>query len=148
MALYTPHSIFHLVRLLYVRPETFVCARAANVEGVRLVSINRGKHLVALSYLPLSPSVRMASYISAAPAGLIFVKFHIYGILKKICRKIPDLFKIWKQCVDKPTRCNNSYEWTLLFINWLYMFRTITSSSSGASSHILYNALVCSCRRV
>ena len=23
MALYIPHSIFHLVRLLYVRPETF-----------------------------------------------------------------------------------------------------------------------------
>ena len=23
MALYTPHSIFHLARLLYVRPETF-----------------------------------------------------------------------------------------------------------------------------
>ena len=23
MALYVPHSIFHLVRLLYVRPETF-----------------------------------------------------------------------------------------------------------------------------
>ena len=23
MALYIPHSVFHLVRLLYVRPETF-----------------------------------------------------------------------------------------------------------------------------
>ena len=30
-----------------------------------------------------------------------------------------------------------------IFINWLYMFRTITSPSSGASSHKLYNALVC-----
>ena len=49
------------------------------------------------------------------------------------------------QCVDKPTRCNTSYEWSLLSINWLYMFRTITSPSSGASSHKLYNALVCSC---
>ena len=49
------------------------------------------------------------------------------------------------QCVDKPTRCNTSYEWSLLFIIWLYMFRIITSSSSGASSHELYNVLVCSC---
>ena len=32
-----------------------------------------------------------------------------------------------------------------IFINWLYMFRAITSPSSGASSHKLYNALVCSC---
>ena len=52
------------------------------------------------------------------------------------------------QCVGKPTRCNTSYEWSLLFIIWLYMFRTITSPSSGASSHRLYNELVCSCRRV
>ena len=49
------------------------------------------------------------------------------------------------QCVDKPTRCITSYERSLLSINWLYMFRTITSPSSGASSHKLYNALVCSC---
>ena len=49
------------------------------------------------------------------------------------------------QCVDKPTRCNTSYEWSLLPINWLYMFRTITSPSSGASSHELYSALVRSC---
>ena len=32
--------------------------------------------------------------------------------------------------VDKPTRCNTSYEWSLFSINWLYMFRTITSPSS------------------
>ena len=44
------------------------------------------------------------------------------------------------QCVDKPTRCNTSYGWSLLSINWLYMFQTITSPSSGASSHKLYNA--------
>ena len=50
--------------------------------------------------------------------------------------------------VDKPTRCNPSYELSLLSINWLYMFRTVTSPLSGASSHKLYNALVCSCRRV
>ena len=49
------------------------------------------------------------------------------------------------QCVNKPTRCNTSYEWSLFFIIWLYMFRTITSPSSGASSHKPYNALVCSC---
>ena len=49
------------------------------------------------------------------------------------------------QCVDKPTRCNTSYEWSLLSIIWLYTFRTITSPTSGASSHTLYNALVCSC---
>ena len=49
------------------------------------------------------------------------------------------------RCVDKPTRCNTSYEWSLLSINWLYIFRTITSPSSAASSHKLYNALVCSC---
>ena len=47
--------------------------------------------------------------------------------------------------IRKPTRCNTSNEWSLLFINWLYMFRTITSPSSGASSHKLYSALVCSC---
>ena len=45
------------------------------------------------------------------------------------------------QCVDKPTRCNTYYEWSLLSINWLYMFRTISSPSSGASSHKLYNTL-------
>ena len=44
------------------------------------------------------------------------------------------------ECIDKPTRCNTSYEWSLLFINRLCMFRTITSPSSGASSHKLYNA--------
>ena len=44
-------------------------------------------------------------------------------------------------CADKPTRCNTSYEWSSLSINWLYMFRTIASPSSGASSHKLYNAL-------
>ena len=48
------------------------------------------------------------------------------------------------RCVDKTTRYNTSYEWTLLSINWLYMFRAITSPSSGASTHKLYNALVCS----
>ena len=52
------------------------------------------------------------------------------------------------QCVDKPTRCNTSYKWSLFFIIWLYMFRIITSPSSGASSHKLYNVLVCSRRRV
>ena len=45
------------------------------------------------------------------------------------------------QCVDKPTICNTFYEWSLLSINWLYIFRTITSPSSGASSHKLYKAL-------
>ena len=43
------------------------------------------------------------------------------------------------KCVDKPTRCSTSYEWSLFSIIWLYMFRTITSPSSGASSHKLYN---------
>ena len=52
------------------------------------------------------------------------------------------------RCVDKPTRCNTSYEWSSLSIIWIYMSRTITSPSSVASSHKLYNALVCSCRRV
>ena len=46
-------------------------------------------------------------------------------------------------CLDKPTRCNTSYAWSLLSINWIYIFRTITSPSSGASSHELYKALVC-----
>ena len=54
---------------------------------------------------------------------------------------------IMLQYVDKLTRCNTSYEWSLLFIIWLYMFRTITSPSSGASSRKLYNALVCSCHQ-
>ena len=45
------------------------------------------------------------------------------------------------QCVDEPTRCNTSYELSLFSIILLYMFRTITSPSSGASSHKLYNAL-------
>ena len=35
-----------------------------------------------------------------------------------------------QHCVHKPTRCNTSYEWSVLFIIWLYMFRTITSPSS------------------
>ena len=48
------------------------------------------------------------------------------------------------QSIDKPTRCNTSYEWSLFSIIWLYMFRTTTSPSSGASSHKLCNALVCS----
>ena len=48
-------------------------------------------------------------------------------------------------CLGKSTNCNTSYEWSLLFINWLYLFGTITSPSSGASSRKLYNALVCSC---
>ena len=52
------------------------------------------------------------------------------------------------RCVDKPTRCSASYERTLLSTDWPYMFWTITSPSSGASSHKLFNALVCSCRRV
>ena len=55
---------------------------------------------------------------------------------------------LYLQCVDKPTRCNTSYEWSLLSINRLHMFRTITSPSSGASSHKLYNVLVCSCYQV
>ena len=59
--------------------------------------------------------------------------------LKKKCVRIS---AVWI-CVDKPTRCNTSYEWSLLFIIWLCMFRTITSPSSGASSHRLYNELVC-----
>ena len=45
------------------------------------------------------------------------------------------------QRTDKPTICNTSYERSLLFINWLYMFRTITSPSSGASSHKLAQQL-------
>ena len=49
------------------------------------------------------------------------------------------------QCVDKPTRCNTSYDWSLLSIIWLYIFRTIASPSPGASSHKLYNSLVRSC---
>ena len=52
------------------------------------------------------------------------------------------------QSVDKPTRCNTSYEWSLFCIIWLYLFWTITSPSSGASFHKLYNALVRSCRPV
>ena len=56
----------------------------------------------------------------------------------------PFPFSCWMKCIicaDKPTRCNTSYEWYLLFIIWFNMFRTITSPSSGASSHKLYNAL-------
>ena len=49
------------------------------------------------------------------------------------------------QCVDKSTKCTNSYKQSLLFIIWLYMFRTITSPSPGASSDKPYNSLVCSC---
>ena len=33
MALYIPHSIFHLARLLYVRPETFGPKYVIRVEG-------------------------------------------------------------------------------------------------------------------
>ena len=45
----------------------------------------------------------------------------------------------WTVCVDKPIRCTNSYKWYLFFIVWLYMFRTITSPSSGAPSSKLYH---------
>ena len=50
------------------------------------------------------------------------------------------------QCVDKPTRYNTSYGWSLFSIIWLYMFWTTTSPSSGASSHKLHKVLVCSCK--
>ena len=63
-------------------------------------------------------------------------------IRKGILLNIRTVFTLWRICVDKPTRCNTSYEWSLSFIIWLYMFRTITSPSSGASSHKLYNALL------
>ena len=49
------------------------------------------------------------------------------------------------QCVDKQTRFTNYYKLYLFFIVWLYMFRTITSPLSGASSSKLYNTSVCSC---
>ena len=42
MALYIPHSIFHLARLLYIRPETFgpyyVHVRLHNVSEVYRIS--------------------------------------------------------------------------------------------------------------
>ena len=48
MALYIPHSIFHLVRLLYVRPETFgpyyVCD--AVIKSVYTLSLNLGKLVI------------------------------------------------------------------------------------------------------
>jgi hypothetical protein len=66
-----------IVGLLAPRP--YVGAGGANVEVVRHVSINRGKCLVTLSYLPSRLSVRKAACISADPVGLL-VKFHICGI--------------------------------------------------------------------
>ena len=44
------------------------------------------------------------------------------------------------QCVDKPTRCINSYKWPLFFIVWLYIVRALTRPSSGASSSKLCHA--------
>ena len=44
------------------------------------------------------------------------------------------------QCVDKPTRCTNSYKCSLFLFVLLYVFRTITSPSSGAPSSKLYQA--------
>ena len=45
MALYIPHSIFHLARLLYVRPETFgpyyVCASSVHLFASDLLKICR-----------------------------------------------------------------------------------------------------------
>ena len=45
MALYIPHSIFHLARLLYVRPETFgpyhVCSVSMEHENVTLQQVFR-----------------------------------------------------------------------------------------------------------
>ena len=43
-------------------------------------------------------------------------------------------------CVDKPTRHTNSYKCSIFCIVWLYMFRTITCSSSRAPSSKLYHA--------
>ena len=43
-------------------------------------------------------------------------------------------------CADKPTRCTDSYKWSLFFIVCLYMFRIITCPSSGAPSSKLYHA--------
>ena len=43
------------------------------------------------------------------------------------------------QCVDKPTRCTNSYKCSLFFIVWFYMLRAIARQSSGATSSKLYH---------
>ena len=53
-------------------------------------------------------------------------------------------------CVDKPTRCTDSYKWSLFFNVLLYMFRTIACPSSGAPSSKLYHAfgtLLRGCRK-
>ena len=68
----------------------------------------------------------------------------LLGALVKRCKFLPSResnMSIILQCVDKTTRCSTSYEWSLLSTIWLCMFRTITSPSSGASSHKLYDAL-------
>ena len=91
--------------------------------------INCQLHLMADWYLP----------------GLAEYEVHNRVYIRNLTLYVPC---IMFQCVDKPTRWSSSYEWSLLSIIWLYMFRTITSPSSGASSHKLYNALVCLFRRV
>ena len=74
--------------------------------------------------------------------------YHIYIFYNFIYNLTLYIPCIMFQCVDKPTRCNTSYEWSLLSINWLCMFRTVTSPSSRASSHKMCKALVRSCRQV
>ena len=54
---------------------------------------------------------------------------------------VPNSLDVWINQRDATLLMND----LLLSINWLYMFLTITSPSSGASSHKLYNSLVCSC---
>ena len=45
MALYIPHSIFHLARLLYVRPETYWALLRTNAGEVTSHDIASGLHL-------------------------------------------------------------------------------------------------------
>jgi hypothetical protein len=48
MALYIPHSIFHLARLLYVRPENFGphYVKAISFEGVHKIFIYLIRQLI------------------------------------------------------------------------------------------------------
>ena len=77
----------------------------------------------------------------------IFTKYFFHIFSRRTLCIILNLF-FWTlyapcivlQCVDKPTRCTDSYKLSLFINVWLYMFRTITCPSSGTPYSKLYHA--------
>ena len=81
------------------------------------------------------PSVWIIHIFMTKSIGLVQIWSYVVHRCRKTSKNVTASLKLhlkvfYSQCVDKPTRCNTSYEWSLLSINWLYMFRTITSPPS------------------